>query len=100
VPDADEQAAAELAIDPTDPRLRTEGVVTEDDLTDVARCLEVVLGDSPDAIPTYAELGTRDGDEVVAIGLVTRDPATDTFARRELWLLDRTTCDVRHIVQR
>lgn len=98
--DADEQAGRAFPIDPTDPRLRIDGAVTEDDLADVARCLDVVLRDSPDAIPTYAELGTRDGDEVVAIGLVTSDPATGTFARRELWLFDRATCDVRHIVQR
>jgi hypothetical protein len=99
-PDSDERDDMTFAIDPTDPRLRIEGAVTDDDLADVARCLDVVLRDSPDAIPTYAEIGTRDGDEVVALGLVTSDPATGTFARRELWVLDRATCDVRHIVQR
>ena len=80
--------------------LDVRGDVSPDDLSDVTRCLEVLLEDSPEAVPVYAELATRDGEAVVAYGLVTRDPGTDTFSRREVWILARDTCEVRYFAQR
>ncbi len=99
-PDADsaDDLDAERRLD--DHRLDVTGDVSADDLADVTRCLNVLLEDSPAAVPVYAELASRDGEPVVAYGLVTRDPGTDTFSRRELWILSRDTCEVRYFAQR
>lgn len=88
-----ERAAGDLALD-------TEGDVSDDDLTDVARCLAELAEDSPEALPVYAELGTRDGEPVIALGLVTEDPETGAFTRREVWVLARDTCEPRYFAQR
>ena len=94
----DEVPTAEL--DTAHPFLRTSGPVTDEQLADASRCLGVLLEDSPNVIPVYAELATRDGEEVVALGLVDEDPATGRFERRELWILSLDGCEVRHFVQR
>lgn len=80
--------------------LRAEGPVTEDDLDAVARCLTVIMAGSPDAIPVYAELAAYEGQAVVLAGLVTEDPATGAFTRRELWVLSRDGCEIQLITQR
>lgn len=69
-------------------------------LADVGACLEVVLADSPTAVPTYAEALTLDGEAVIALGLVSEDPATGAFTRRELWVFSRDGCEVRSFSQR
>ena len=102
-PDSLEEADDEVpaaGLDTAHPFLRTSGPVTDAQLADVSRCLGILLEDSPNAIPVYAELATRDGEEVVALGLVDEDPGTGRFERRELWILSRDGCEVRHFVQR
>ncbi len=79
--------------------LRTDGPVGEAEVEAIARCLQVLLPDSPTAIPTYAELGTYEGEEVVALGLVDRDPTDGSLSRHELWILSRDDCEIRHISQ-
>jgi hypothetical protein len=69
------------------------------DAADVTRCLDEVLGGDPDAIPAYVELAGYQDTEVVVLGLVTLDPETDTFARNEVWVLDRATCQLLRFSQ-
>jgi hypothetical protein len=65
----------------------------------VARCLEEVLSAEPGAIAAYAELATYQDAEAIVLGLVTLDPETDAFTRSELWVLDRSTCQLLRFVQ-
>jgi hypothetical protein len=95
---ADDAAAADDAGERL--MLRTDGEVSDQDLADVSRCLAVLLEDSPTALPVYAELGTRDGESVIAIGFVSEDPTTGLFTRREVWIMSREGCEVRGFVQR
>lgn len=84
--------------DPAQLRLYADEPLAHRDRLDVDRCLEPVLAEAAPAIPAYVELGRYDGQEVVAVGLVTRDPATGGFTRRELWVVLRETCEpVRHV---
>lgn len=104
-PDDDAAAADDRADAPPGPEadgaaeLRIDGEVAEAGFRDVARCLGVLLADSPHALPVYAELGVRDGEPVVALGLVDEDPTTSTFARQEVWVLARSSCEVRFVAQ-
>lgn len=98
--DAPETERADPELGPlADAELRLVGDVDDATLAEVTRCLDVVLADSPTAIPTYAELLTVDGEEVIALGLITEDPATGAFTRRELWVVTRDGCDVRLFTQ-
>jgi hypothetical protein len=76
---------------------RTE--ITAADPT-ITRCLAEVLDAEDPPIPVYAELATHDGAPVVAYGLVTLDPASGAYARREVWLLEIDGCHVRRFAQR
>jgi hypothetical protein len=67
----------------------------------VTHCLDIVLDTDPPPIPVLVELATDDdGTPVVAFGLVTLDPSTDAYTRRELWLLEHDDCLVRAFHQR
>ncbi len=69
------------------------------DAADLVRCLDEVLAAGPGAIPAYAELATYQGEEALALGLVTLDPETAAFTRSELWVLDRATCQLLRFAQ-
>jgi hypothetical protein len=104
--DADGAVAAERSDDapqtfeaPAETALRTRGEVEPDDRRAVTRCLDVLMADSPTAIPVYAELAVRDDEPVVVLGLVDEDPSTGTFSRREIWVLSRADCQVRFFSQ-
>lgn len=77
----------------------SESGTADDPIAAVARCLAVLLPESPTAIPTYSELATYEGEDVVVIGLVDRDPPNGTLSRRELWIFSRVDCEVRHFAQ-
>jgi len=98
--DADEQPAPDAETMAPPAELQRIGDVDDALLADVARCLEVLLADSPAAVPTYAEALTLDGEAVIALGLVSEDPATGAFSRRELWVMSRDGCEVRSFSQR
>jgi hypothetical protein len=90
--DADGTGGAEL--------VTRDGVpVPGEAAADIARCLDEVLGADGDAIPAYTELATYEDDEVVVFGMITVDPDTGTFSRNEVWVLERTTCDVLRFSQ-
>jgi hypothetical protein len=72
--------------------------VDDDDLADVGRCLETLLATGDVAIPVTAELVVFDGDPAIAFGLVGQD-ADGQVQRREVWVLDRATCEVRYFTQ-
>jgi negative regulator of sigma E activity len=73
--------------------------VDDDGLADVARCLEVLLATGDVAIPVTAELVVFGGEPAVAFGLVSQD-ADGQVERREVWVLDRASCEVRYFGQR
>ena len=84
-------APAELRIGPD---------VSDADRAQVGTCLELLLSDTTDVIPTYAELIVFEGAEAIVFGLISEDPATGLFTRREAWVLDRDSCEVRLFTQR
>jgi hypothetical protein len=90
--DADETGGAELVT-------RDGAPVPGEAAADIARCLDEVLGADGDAIPAYTELATYEDDEVIVFGMITVDPDTGTFSRNEVWVLERTTCDVLRFSQ-
>jgi hypothetical protein len=97
-----EQAPAEGGAEGAD---RAAGVgvlvgpdVDDEDLADVGRCLETLLATGDVAIPVTAELVLFDGDPAIAFGLVSQD-ADGQVQRREVWVLDRDTCEVRYFTQ-
>lgn len=86
---------------PVDPPLQVVGSepVTEQDLTEVARCLEIVLADGETLIPVYAELATFDSEPVIVFGLASVDPDTGAHTRIEIWAVSRADCEVRFLSQ-
>jgi hypothetical protein len=97
--DRDQEVPAEEAFTGRELVTRDGTSLSATDATDVARCLDEVLGGDPDAIPAYVELAGYQDTEVVVLGLVTLDPETDTFARNEVWVLDRATCQLLRFSQ-
>jgi anti-sigma factor RsiW len=100
--DTDEEAAASEDLSALERsggvRVLADGPLSEADNEAVDRCLTEVLSGG-DAIPAYLELATYDGEPAVVIGLVTFDPASGTFSRPEVWILDRQDCQVRRFSQ-
>lgn len=104
---ADQDTAQEDAGDaealqgPTDAGapLRMDPEISEEQRIHVGRCLETLLGDEAGIVPVYAELTSFEGDPVILFGFVTEDPETDLFTRREVWIVDRDTCQVRLFLQ-
>jgi hypothetical protein len=102
VDDEDARRQRGTVLDPEDlPEVRTrEGEPLDDDATqDLARCLGEVLAGGPGAIPVYAELATFDGEDAVVLGLLTTEPASGAFTRREVWALSRDDCQVLRFSQ-
>ena len=99
--DAPEPESAEDDRAPVAPELLTRGgaPLPAADAADLTRCLDEVLAAEPGAIPAYAELATYQGEEALALGLVTLDPETAAFTRSELWVLDRATCQLLRFAQ-
>jgi hypothetical protein len=89
-PPAASDGAADLRIDPD---------VSAADRAQVGTCLQLLLSDVPDVIPTYAELVVFEGTDAIAFGLVSVDPDTGRFTRREVWIVDRDSCEVRLFTQ-
>lgn len=58
----------------------------------IRRCLDTLLEAGPSAIPAYVELLDVEGQAVVVFGLVTIEPDRQAFTRREVWVLERATC--------
>jgi hypothetical protein len=80
--------------------LRTVGEVSPEDLEAVNACLpELVEAARTAVIPVYAELATFDGQDAIVYGLVGNDPAQETYARVELWVVGRGDCQVLHFTQ-
>jgi hypothetical protein len=99
----DEEAPTEGGADAADRAGAGAGVlvgpdVDGDALADVGRCLETLLATGDVAIPVTAELVVFDGDPAIAFGLVSQD-ADGQVQRREVWVLDRATCEVRYFTQ-
>lgn len=94
------QALGAGPVDNDTARLRGDADLSAADRVQVGACLELLLADAPDVIPTYAELVVFDGDDAIVFGLVTEDPESGRFTRREAWIVDRTTCEVRLFTQR
>lgn len=82
--------AAELRMDPD---------VSAADRAQVGTCLELLLSDTPEVIPTYAELVVFEGRDAIVFGLISEDPGTERFTRREAWVVDRDSCEVRLFTQ-
>lgn len=113
-PEADDSGATTAEAAPEDPasdedapgpqrepaELRGDADLSAADRAQVGACLERLLVDAPDVIPTYAELVVFDGDDAIVFGLVTEDPESGRFTRREAWIVDRSTCEVRLFTQR
>lgn len=77
------------------------GQLLDDDAADaVGRCLAEVLSGGAEAIPVYAELATVEGQDAVVLGLLTVDRASGTYGVREIWAMDRDTCEVLRFSQR
>lgn len=99
--EADGEAADDAAPAPAEPDLRvfSEGPVDPADRADIDRCLgELEIADEP-AIPAYIELVRFEGEPALAYGFVTRDPATSTFTRSEVWVVSRDDCQVLRFSQ-
>jgi hypothetical protein len=99
----EEEAPAEGGAESADRATAGVGVlvgpdVGDDDLADVGRCLETLLATGDVAIPVTAELVVFDGEPAIAFGLVSQD-ADGQVQRREVWVLDRATCEVRYFTQ-
>ncbi len=73
--------------------------VDETLLADTERCLRTLLEAGPTAIPAYVELATVEGQPALIYGLVTIDPQDDGFTRREIWTLERSSCQVLRFAQ-
>jgi len=103
-PDADDSGAATAEDAPGPQRepaeLRGDADLSPTDRAQVGACLELLVADAPDVIPTYAELVVFDGDDAIVFGLVTEDPESGRLTRREAWIVDRNTCEVRLFTQR
>jgi hypothetical protein len=68
-------------------------------LDDVGRCLGALLVTGDVVVPVTAELVVFDDEPAVAFGLVGRD-GDGEVQRREVWVLDRASCEVRYFGQR
>lgn len=79
--------------------LRTVGPVSEEDLEAVRACLPSLLEAQTAVIPVYAEIVTFDGQDAIVYGLVGNDPAQESHARVELWVVGRGDCQVIHFTQ-
>ncbi len=84
------RAAAHLRLGPD---------VSAADRAQVSACLQLLLSDTPDVIPTYAELVVFEGEDAIVFGLISEDPGTGRFTRREAWVVDRDSCEVRLFTQ-
>lgn len=91
------EGAAPGEVPPGGATLQVQGDVAASDLAAVRACLPLLL--DQDGIPVYAELGSYDGEPAVLYGLVSEQPDGNTFARAELWIVDRDTCTVRQFEQ-
>ncbi len=94
--------AADLPDDDTgapDLRVFAEGPVQPADREDVDRCLDALAVDGEVAIPAYVEVLRFEGEAALAYGMVTRDPATGTFRRTELWIVAPDDCALLRFVQ-
>lgn len=80
-------------------QLRLGPDVSAADRAQVSACLQLLLSDTPDVIPTYAELVVFEGEDAIVFGLISEDPATGRFTRREAWVVDRDSCEVRLFTQ-
>jgi hypothetical protein len=102
-PEAEQEAPAEdaeVAPRPDDGLLSRSGEPADAQLlADAQRCLGTLLEAGPTAIPVYLEGATVDGQRALVFGLVTIDPQDDGFTRREIWTLDRGTCQVLRFAQ-
>jgi hypothetical protein len=81
---------------PAVPELTTrEGRTLEEETShDVRRCLDELLLDGTEAIPAYVEVTTFEGRDALLYGLVTIDPETEAYTRAEMWVVERSSCDV------
>lgn len=66
---------------------------------EVSRCLEGVLTGGTAAVPGYAELATVDGRRALVLGVLVEDPATGIFDGRQVWVMDRASCEVVDIIR-
>lgn len=79
--------------------LQRTGDVSEEDLETIRGCLAPLLSDDEPLIPVYAELATFDGRDAIVYGLVAHDPETDAFTRVQVWVVDRSDCEVLYFAQ-
>lgn len=93
------QGSAPEAVDEPVIVTRDGRILPETDAQDLRRCLVSLLDAGAAAVPTTLELLEVDGLSAVAIGVVTPDPTTGAFTRREVWLLERSGCQVLRFAQ-
>ena len=76
------------------------GDVSDDERATVGACLAVLYEDAAaPVVPVYAELAEdTDGTPVVVYAALAPD-ADGEYARLEVWMLDRDTCQPRLFVQ-
>lgn len=66
----------------------------------VRQCLVEVLDTEPMPIPVYVETARGADDEpVLVFGLVSLDPVTSAYTRREVWIVDADGCHPRAFAQ-
>lgn len=93
-PDGDIGAAGEMPAD-VSPLVTADGMELGPRVSeDVRRCLTTLLAPGQQAVPVTIELVTLDGGDAAVFGLLTLDPATDTFSRIEVWTLALDACQV------
>jgi hypothetical protein len=98
--DAAEDSADEGAdADAGAAELRMGPDISRADREQVGACLTELIGTEPGIVPVYAELASFEGSPAILFGLVTESPETGQFTRREVWVVDRSTCEVRLLVQ-
>lgn len=71
----------------------------EDGAAAVDRCLDQLLVDEEPLIPVYAELARFEGEDAIVYGIVSPDPADGSYTRVEIWVVDRTSCEVVFFTQ-
>ncbi len=73
--------------------LQLFGDIDDDARDDVARCLTTLSTTRGLFVPVLAELVTFEGEPAVAVAVV-RQGVDGTLSQRELWVVDRASCEV------
>ncbi len=67
---------------------------------DIRRCLDTLLEGAQAPVPAYVEVTSYQGEPAIAFGLLGRGADGQRYERLEVWVLDRSDCQVRTFQQR